>query len=52
MLPFMVVGGILGGIIGSRLNKLYSSETILKVFNVVLIALIILNFYNILSVFI
>ena len=52
MLPFMVVGGILGGIIGSRFNKLYSSETILKVFNVVLIALIILNFYNILSVFI
>lgn len=52
MLPFMIVGGILGGLIGSKFNKLYSSESILKVFNLVLISLVLLNFYNIISIFI
>ena len=47
MLPFMIVGGVLGGLIGSKFNKIYSCETILKVFNAVLISLVILSFYNI-----
>ena len=52
MLPFMVCGGILGGIIGSKFNKLFSNSTILKVFNIVVFALILLNIYNIVSAFV
>lgn len=52
MLPFMVCGGILGGLIGSKFNKLFSNSTILKVFNIVVLALILLNIYNIASAFI
>ncbi|MPQ44881.1 sulfite exporter TauE/SafE family protein, partial [Clostridium tarantellae] len=52
MLPVMIIGGILGGVIGSKLNKQLTSSTILKVFNLVVIALIILNIYNIVIVFI
>lgn len=52
LLPFMVLGGILGGLIGSKFNKLFSNDTILKVFNIVLLALILLNIYNISLAFI
>lgn len=45
-LPYMIIGGILGGFIGSRLNKKTSDKTILKVFNIVLILLILLTVYN------
>ncbi|CEO30862.1 TSUP family transporter [Paraclostridium sordellii] len=47
MLPIMLIGGILGGIIGYRLNKSVSEKNIVKVFNTVLIAIVILNVYNI-----
>lgn len=48
-LPYMIIGGILGGFIGSRLNKKTNDKTVLKVFNVVLVLLILLTFYNILG---
>ena len=52
MLPYMIIGGIVGGIIGASLNKKFNSEVILKVFNIVLIALIILNIYNVIGILI
>lgn len=50
MMPLMIIGGILGGFIGSKINKIVSNEVILKVFNIVVLALIILNLYNVISV--
>lgn len=47
MLPIMLIGGVLGGITGYRLNKSVSEKNIVKVFNTVLIAIVILNVYNI-----
>lgn len=47
MLPIMLIGGVLGGIIGYRLNKSVSEKNIVKVFNTVLIDIVILNVYNI-----
>lgn len=52
MLPYMVIGGIVGGMIGSKLNKKFNSAAILKVFNIVVLALILLNVYNIISMII
>lgn len=52
MLPYMIIGGIVGGIIGASLNKKFNSEVILKVFNIVLIALILLNIYNVIGILI
>jgi hypothetical protein len=46
MLLFMVIGGISGGVIGSRLAKFLSIETVEKVFNVTIFLLILLNIYN------
>lgn len=51
MLPFMVIGGILGGFLGSGFNKKYTNEIILKVFNAVVICLFLLNIYNALPIF-
>lgn len=47
ILPVMIIGGILGGAIGSKLNKMFEDKTILKIFQILLIALIILNIYNV-----
>ena len=47
MLPFMILGGILGGMIGSKFNRKYSDKVILRVFNIVVICLFILNVVNI-----
>ncbi|MBS5939850.1 sulfite exporter TauE/SafE family protein [Clostridium sartagoforme] len=52
MLPYMIIGGIVGGMIGSKLNKKFNSAAILKVFNIVVLALILLNVYNIISMII
>lgn len=52
MLPVMVIGGILGGMIGSMLNKKFNSNHVLRVLNIFIIALILLNSYNVISVFI
>lgn len=51
MLPIMVIGGIIGGIIGSKLNKNMSSNFILKLLNIVIVSLLILNIYNVSGVF-
>ena len=51
MLPVMVIGGILGGIIGSKLNKNMSNEFIVKVLNMVILSLVLLNIYNVLGAF-
>ncbi|MCR6514371.1 sulfite exporter TauE/SafE family protein [Clostridium sp. LY3-2] len=47
MLPFMIIGAILGGTLGSSLNRVLNNKTILTVFNVVIITLIGVNVYNI-----
>lgn len=46
MLWFMIPASILGGIIGSKLNKQFNEKTINYVFNSILILLSLLNFYN------
>lgn len=47
MLPYMLVGGVLGGIIGYKINKAASEKSIIKIFNSVTLSIILLNFYNI-----
>lgn len=47
VLPVMLIGGVLGGFIGYRLNKTISEKNILKIFNSVLILIVLLNIYNI-----
>ncbi|MGL5652023.1 MAG: TSUP family transporter [Paraclostridium sp.] len=47
MLPYMLVGGLLGGIIGYKINKAVSEKSIIKIFNSVTLSIILLNFYNI-----
>lgn len=49
MLPYMILGGVLGGLIGSNFNRKCSNKIILIVFNIVVLSLIILNIFNILS---
>lgn len=46
MLPYMVLGGISGGVIGSRLAKFLPIEIVEKVFNITIFSLILLNTYN------
>lgn len=46
MLPYMVIGGISGGLIGSKLNKSLSNKSIEIIFNFSLIGIIILNLFN------
>ena len=47
MLPFMVTGGVLGGIFGAKLNHTLSNEYIDKIFNISIICIIFLNIFNI-----
>ncbi|MGL4344444.1 MAG: TSUP family transporter [Cellulosilyticaceae bacterium] len=47
MLYVMIPGGILGGLLGSRLNKLASNDQIIMLFNSVVVLVILLNIYNI-----
>jgi uncharacterized membrane protein YfcA len=49
ILPVMVIGGVLGGLIGSKLNKRFEDKVIMKVFETVLLLLIILNVYNVIN---
>lgn len=48
-LPLMIIGGILGGFIGYKLNKTVSEKNILRMFNIVLILIILVNIYNIIA---
>ncbi|SHK73890.1 hypothetical protein SAMN02745163_04379 [Clostridium cavendishii DSM 21758] len=50
VLPYMIVGGILGGVFGAKLNRALESNKILKVFNILLLFLILLNIYNIVKI--
>lgn len=47
MLIYMIPAGVIGGIVGSKLNKLLSSKYITKVFNVVLVFIILVTTFNI-----
>lgn len=46
MLPFMVIGGILGGFIGAKVNHLLSNECIEKIFNISIVFVILVNIFN------
>ncbi len=46
MLAVMIPGGILGGLIGSKLNKTVNSSTLHKVFNIAVLLIIFINFFN------
>ncbi|GAA0865001.1 Sulfite exporter TauE/SafE [uncultured Clostridium sp.] len=47
MLPLMMAGGVIGGIVGYRINKSVSEKNIIKIFDTVLISIVLLNVYNI-----
>ncbi|MEI6856395.1 sulfite exporter TauE/SafE family protein [Psychrilyobacter sp.] len=49
MLYVMIPGGILGGFIGAHFNHKLRHETIHKIFNTTIIALVVLNFYNVIN---
>ncbi|UUV17194.1 sulfite exporter TauE/SafE family protein [Fusobacteria bacterium ZRK30] len=49
MLYVMIPGGILGGFIGAHFNHKLTHETIHRIFNISIIALVILNIYNVIS---
>ncbi|WP_194192576.1 sulfite exporter TauE/SafE family protein [Clostridium chrysemydis] len=46
VMPYMIVGGVLGGFLGYKLNKSVSDKFITRLFNVVLIFIIFVNIYN------
>ncbi|MEG0276225.1 MAG: sulfite exporter TauE/SafE family protein [Coprobacillus sp.] len=50
VLPLMIVGGILGGIIGSHLQKKMTPNDVTKLFNLVVIGLIVINIINIIKI--
>ncbi|MFV0503402.1 MAG: sulfite exporter TauE/SafE family protein [Lachnospirales bacterium] len=52
VLWFMVIGGVIGGLTGAKLNKSLSEEVISKIFNTMLVAIICINIYNIYNAFI
>ena len=47
MLPLMMAGGVIGGIVGYRINKSVSEKNIITIFDTVLISIVLLNVYNI-----
>ena len=47
MLPLMMIGGVIGGIVGYRINKSVSEKNIITIFDTVLIIIVLLNVYNI-----
>jgi len=49
MLYMMIPSGIAGGFIGAHFNHKLSHKTIHRIFNTAIIALVILNFYNVAS---
>lgn len=49
ILPVMIIGGVMGGFMGSKLNKMYSDKFIMKVFDGLLLVLIVLNMYNVIK---
>ncbi len=49
-LPVMLIGGILGGFIGYRLNRSVSENNIIKIFNSTILLIVLINIYNIYSV--
>lgn len=46
VMPYMIVGGVLGGFLGYKLNKSVSDKFITRLFNMVLIFIILVNIYN------
>lgn len=46
----LAIGSVLGGLIGSKFNRKFSNEVIIKVFNTVVAMIIALNIYNIITV--
>lgn len=46
VMPYMIVGGVLGGYLGYKLNKSVSDKFITRLFNIVLIFIILVNIYN------
>lgn len=45
-LPFMLIGAVLGGYVGSRLVKKMTNDDVDRFFMVVLMLIIVINFYN------
>lgn len=52
MLGFMIVGGILGGFIGSRISRVISDQLVEKIFVIGIIGIIFINIFNIARYFI
>lgn len=52
MLPFMIVGGILGGLFGSRLLSIVSDRVVERIFTIGVVGIIFMNIFNIVRYFI
>lgn len=52
MLPFMIVGGMVGGLLGTRLSKSVSNQLVEKIFMSSIIIVIFINCFNIARFFI
>lgn len=52
MLPFMIVGGILGGLLGSRLLRIVSDRVVERIFTIGIVGIIFINIFNIVRYFI
>src|SRR5690625_1622933 len=52
MLKFMIVGGMLGGFIGSRLSRLISDQLVERIFMIGIVGVIFINAFNIVRYFI
>lgn len=51
MLIFMISGGVLGGLIGSRLSRVFSSQMVEKIFTVGIVGIILISIFNIVRYF-
>lgn len=46
-LPVMLIGGVMGGLLGYKLNKKLSENSIVRIFNISVMLITLLNVYNI-----
>ncbi|WP_371812551.1 sulfite exporter TauE/SafE family protein [Sporosarcina sp. Marseille-Q4063] len=52
MLPFMVLGGVLGGLAGSQLAIKFNNKQIEVIFNALMIIILLINIYNIIRFYV
>lgn len=51
VLPFMIAGGILGGLLGSRLLRMFSDRVVERIFTIGVVGIVFMNIFNIVRYF-